>query len=60
MSSAESPAASRLRLKDPVSGLSHLAGFLVSLLAGGVLIGATRGAGGCSPTCSRSWSRLAA
>jgi hemolysin III len=35
---------SGLRLKDPVSGLTHLGGFLASLLAGGVLIGATRGA----------------
>lgn len=29
-------------LKEPFSGLSHLAGFLVSLFAGGLLVGATR------------------
>lgn len=28
-------------LKEPFSGLSHLAGFLISLFAGGVLVGAT-------------------
>jgi hemolysin III len=32
------------RFKDPVSGLSHLAGFVVSLFAGGLLVGATQGA----------------
>jgi hemolysin III len=30
------------RLKEPVSGLSHLLGFLISLFAGGVLVGATQ------------------
>jgi hemolysin III len=30
------------RLKEPVSGLSHLMGFLISLFAGGVLVGATQ------------------
>lgn len=31
-----------LRLKDPVSGLSHLVGFLLSLAAGGLLLGVSR------------------
>jgi hemolysin III len=32
------------RFKDPVSGLTHLAGFVASLVAGGALLSATRGA----------------